>query len=1184
MLSRVLILILMSSWLAACGGGGGGGGTDEPEVPDVTAPAAPSAPDLAAGSDTGLSATDNITSDNTPTFTGSGGVAGNTVKVYANGAEVASGTVASNGSWSVTSSVLADNSYSITARYINAADVQSAASAALNPVIIDTVAPDAPNAPDLLAASDTGESDTDNVTSDNTPTFIGSGGVAGHTVTILANGSAVGSALVAGGGSWSVTTSPLADNSYSITARYTDLAGNQSLDSAALNPVVINTESLSRPSAPDLDAASDTGSSNSDNITSDNTPTFVGAGGAAGSTVTVYANDIEVGSGAVAGNGSWSVTTSVLADDSYSITIRFTATAGGQSDFSEALSPVVIDTEAPSAPVVTSATAEGISGTAAAGEVITLYDDGDTQVATTTVDGAGSWSIAADQLPDATGHGFAGSVTATDLAGNESIAIVVGPIDDPAPTLVSGRIVNGVVSSAEVCASVFESDWIHLDCTLSDDEGYFGFDIEPQAGPVLVEMVTGVSTLVTCSAPAGCGGVAFGEDYAPEPGTSLQLLIPGSQFAGELTISPLTNMAAVWAMKMPGTLNNDVAALSLTRVADLFGLPADFAAQLLPDITDSAEVADADGAAIEHALFAAGFSQLAATEMVSSAALVDQAALMFSLLGGQSWLESGQIVLDDLASSVDLSEWPELQDWLGSLDLSEWPELLELADEYNVINYAGFDSLLDAAEAVGAAAGLSVNFDALLTPWDGKRVTTLAGATGYDVATFNTAMDLINTIEGYRQAAAAAEAALDPVARHLAWLYADETSRAHTVGMIEVIMEALGFSLDAAICVPSRKNAQPCNVEPPYADLKFVSIGNYKLELRTTNNANATRFGQQVNIDIPATDIRDFLRNGTMTIPVSGTIKSGTSDTTLNIYLDLDITQNNLNGFKDLCNTCFGNANQLNPLLDALLADLHIAVTIRGGLTIVSKDTPTKTYSISNLNAGLVYNRRAANGDEDGAPLELKWNTGTRTNPAGEKLATIAGTPGFSLVLDDPFEFSLAYRNEHVGLPPVEVRLDAETEGTAPLLEALMNWIEANIDADTVLEDVDFESLLAELDFSLLAADGSASIEVLDPVAGTQSWYFTLADGGLNISTAPQAVPVLSVRLHGLAVYLYSGEMLVAVVNLGNEGEGLLLNPVDGSQQTFTALDDGDVLPFDSLLEFLTLLYEAYAPAPEVLP
>src|SRR5690606_3849933 len=117
----------------------------------------------------------------------------------------------------------------------------------------------------------------------------------------------------------------------------------------------------------------------------------------------------------------------------YSITIRFTATAGGQSDFSEALSPVVIDTEAPSAPVVTSATAEGISGTAAAGEVITLYDDGDTQVATTTVDGAGSWSIAADQLPDATGHGFAGSVTATDLAGNESIAIVVGPIDDPAP-------------------------------------------------------------------------------------------------------------------------------------------------------------------------------------------------------------------------------------------------------------------------------------------------------------------------------------------------------------------------------------------------------------------------------------------------------------------------------------------------------------------------------------------------------------------------------------------------------------------------------------------------------------------------------------------------------------------------------------------------------------------------------
>ena len=98
MLSRLLILILMSFWLAACGGGGGGGG--DTDTPGGGLPTAPSAPNLDAGSDTGVSSIDNITADNTPTFTGVGGVAGNTVTIYANGSPVGSAIIAGNGSWS----------------------------------------------------------------------------------------------------------------------------------------------------------------------------------------------------------------------------------------------------------------------------------------------------------------------------------------------------------------------------------------------------------------------------------------------------------------------------------------------------------------------------------------------------------------------------------------------------------------------------------------------------------------------------------------------------------------------------------------------------------------------------------------------------------------------------------------------------------------------------------------------------------------------------------------------------------------------------------------------------------------------------------------------------------------------------------------------------------------------------
>jgi hypothetical protein len=1178
MLSRVLILMLMSFSLLACGGGGGGGGTD---VPDGAAPSAPGTPDLAAASDTGVSATDNITSDNTPTFIGSGGVAGHVVTLYANGIEVGSATVAGNGSWSVTSSVLADNSYSITARYTDADDNQSVASPALTPVVIDTLAPSAPAMPDLLASSDTGESDSDNITSDNTPTFVGSGGVAGHTVTVYANAVAVGSALVSAGGSWSVTSSVLADDSYSITARYTDIAGNQSADSDALNPVQINTTSLSAPAAPDLDAASDTGVSDSDNITSDNTPTFIGTGGTAGDTVTAFANGSQIGTGTVAGDGSWSVTSSMLADDSYSITVRYTSLAGNQSDASAALEPLIIDTQAPAAPVVSVESASGISGTAGAGETITLYDDSAAIVASTGTDESGQWSIAASELPGGSGHGFSGQVSATDLAGNESLTSSVGPIDDPAPTLVTGRIAGAVMKDADVCASVFDGNWIPLGCTISDEEGYFGFDIAPQDGPVLVEIAATVNTRGICAAPAGCGDAGFADEYDVQPGATLQLLIPGDRFSGELAVTPLTHMAASWAMKVPGPLDNNVVALSLTRVADLFALEEDFFSRLLPDITNAAELNDAAADALSHAILAAGFAQLAATDAVDAAALTDQAALMFAWLGGQVWLQSGQIVLDDLAAGIDLSAYPELAQWLSTIDYEAYPDLLALADEYNVISYIGFDNLISAGSEVAAHLAVADDFSALVSRWGDNYVTTMAGATGFDAAAFAEATGLLDRFEHYRALSAAADAELDPVTRHLAWLYADATSRERTIGMLKVVLEAVQFSLDGSICVPQRKNLQSCNVEPPYADLKNVGTlinPSYRVELR------GARYGQTVNINLPSTDIRTFLQGGTMTMPVTGTITNGTSVTTLNINIDLDITNNDLSGFQAMGNLDFANSSLLDPLLEQLLADLHIKVTVRGSGSVASTSPAIGSYSFSNLNTSLTFNRRVLTQGENGPVLTARLNTGSRTNPAGELLASIVGETAFDLVIDDPFSLDIAYLVQRAGLPPMQIRLSGDLEGTAPLVEALSNWIESNLDADIVLEEIDFDALLAELDFSLLALDGSASLTILDGELGQQQYHFSISDGGFNVSTLAGAEPVLSLRVSGLAGYLYSGDTLISTVHIGNQGQGVVLSLVNDSQRFYSSLDSGAMLPFDSLLEFLTLLYETFAPAEEPAP
>lgn len=107
---------------------------------DTIAPAVPTVPDLDSASDSGLDNDDDVTSDTTPTFTGTA-EAGSTVTIYRDGVAVGSG-VATGGAYSITTSVLSNGTRAITAKATDAAGNSSAVSAALN-VIIDTGVPTA---------------------------------------------------------------------------------------------------------------------------------------------------------------------------------------------------------------------------------------------------------------------------------------------------------------------------------------------------------------------------------------------------------------------------------------------------------------------------------------------------------------------------------------------------------------------------------------------------------------------------------------------------------------------------------------------------------------------------------------------------------------------------------------------------------------------------------------------------------------------------------------------------------------------------------------------------------------------------------------------------------------------------------------------------------------------------------
>jgi hypothetical protein len=399
-----------------------------------TAAAAPAAPDLAAGSDSGASNTDNITNAANPVFTGGGAEAGATVRLYAGAVQVGSALADASGNWSVTASgVAAGSGIVFTADQVDVAGNISAVHSAGLTVTIDRTAPTAPSVPDLIVGSDSGASNTDNITNVAAPTFSGTA-EAGATITLYDGAVQVGTAQANAGGAWSITSATLGQGAHSLSATATDAAGNVSVASTAL-AVTIDTAAAA-PAAPDLAAGSDSGSSNTDNITNAANPVFTGGGAEAGATVRLYAGAVQVGSAVADASGNWSVTAAGVAAGSG---IVFTAdqvdVAGNVSAVHSAGLTVTIDRTAPVTPSVpdlivgsdsgvsntdniTNVAAPTFSGTAEAGATINLYD-GAVQVGTAQANAGGAWSITSATLSQGA-HSL--SATATDAAGNVSVA------------------------------------------------------------------------------------------------------------------------------------------------------------------------------------------------------------------------------------------------------------------------------------------------------------------------------------------------------------------------------------------------------------------------------------------------------------------------------------------------------------------------------------------------------------------------------------------------------------------------------------------------------------------------------------------------------------------------------------------------------------------------------------------
>jgi uncharacterized repeat protein (TIGR02543 family) len=172
--------------------------------------------------------------------------------------------------------------------------------------------------------------------------------------------------------------------------------------------IVIDTTAPAAPSAPDLEAASDTGSSSTDNITDDTTPTFDITGLESGATVTLSSSVGGILGTVVVGIGHNSCTITALtalAQGAHVITATQTDTAGNISAASPAMAPNLYIAVSPA--VTTQAVTD-----------------------VTSVGATGHGAIVALGVPNPTAHGVVwnttGAPTLSDSSTNEGSASAAG--------------------------------------------------------------------------------------------------------------------------------------------------------------------------------------------------------------------------------------------------------------------------------------------------------------------------------------------------------------------------------------------------------------------------------------------------------------------------------------------------------------------------------------------------------------------------------------------------------------------------------------------------------------------------------------------------------------------------------------------------------------------------------------
>lgn len=397
------------------------------------------------------------------------GEPGDTVRVAAaDGTLLATGTVASNGTFSLTLSTPQTNGQPLTVSQQDAAGNASPDASVTAPDL------DPPLTPTGLALDATG-------------TLLSGIGEAGSTVSVRdAQGNTLGTAVVGADGTFQVTLSAAQLNAQVLTINAVDGAGNSSL------PVTF-------PAADSTPPGSVTGLQ----VSADGL-TLTGQGEAGARVTIANAAGTVLGTATVGANGSFTVALNPAPAQGDVLNAVQVDAAGNPSLPASITTP---DSDGPATPGNLAVSADGtiVTGIGSVGNTVSVYNPQGVLIGTGTVGATGSFSVA---VSPAQTNGQVLDVIATDAAGESSVPVEVTASDSTAPDALSNVGISGngtvVTGSGEVGATVRVLDTAGnvIATTVVGSNGAFAVTLpSPQINAQLLQVVqvdaAGNSSLAT---------------------------------------------------------------------------------------------------------------------------------------------------------------------------------------------------------------------------------------------------------------------------------------------------------------------------------------------------------------------------------------------------------------------------------------------------------------------------------------------------------------------------------------------------------------------------------------------------------------------------------------------------------------------------------------------------------------